>query len=43
MVYATGGSETIKNVDTSTHERRSFVLNDDEILQLARWPAVIEN
>ena len=42
MIYATGGSETTKNVDTSTHERRAFVLADDEIVQLGRWAAAIE-
>jgi pyruvate,water dikinase len=42
VVYATGRSETIKNVETSTQERRSFVLNDEEILQLARWADAIE-
>ncbi len=43
MIYAVGGSVTTKNVDTTTSERRSFVLNDEEILQLARWAAVIED
>ena len=42
MVYAAGGSETTKNVDTSTRERRALVLGDDDILQLGRWAAVIE-
>jgi pyruvate,water dikinase len=42
MVYVSGGSETTKNVETSTNERRSFVLNDQEILQLARWADTIE-
>jgi len=42
MVYARGGSATTKNVDTTRQERRAPVLNDDEILQLARWAAVIE-
>jgi pyruvate,water dikinase len=42
MVYAAGGSETTKNVDTSTRERRAFALGDDEILQLGRWAAAIE-
>lgn len=42
MIYAVGGSETTKNVETTTHERRAFVLNDDEILQLARWAQTIE-
>lgn len=43
MIYAVGGSETTKNVETTTHERRAFVLNDDEILQLARWAQIIES
>ncbi len=43
MVYAKGGSKTTKNVDTSKKEQRSLVLNDDEILQLARWAVAIEN
>jgi pyruvate,water dikinase len=42
MVYAVGGSETTRNVETSSKERRSFVLTDEEILQLARWAAAIE-
>ena len=42
MVYATGGSQTTKNEDTSTRERRTFVLDDAEILQLSRWAALIE-
>jgi len=43
MVYARGGSRNTKNVDTSRRERGSFVLNDEEILQLARWAVSIEN
>ncbi len=42
MVYARGAGSTTRNVDTSAKERHSFVLSDDEILQLARWAAVIE-
>jgi pyruvate,water dikinase len=42
VVYATGRSETIKNIETSTQERWSFVLNEEEILQLARWANAIE-
>jgi len=41
MVYAAGKSQT-KLVDTSEEERSSFLLNDDEILQLGRWAAQIE-
>lgn len=42
MIYATGGTKATKNIDTSKEERRSFVLNDQEILRLARWAVVIE-
>ncbi|AJF06684.1 phosphoenolpyruvate synthase [Geoalkalibacter subterraneus] len=42
MVYARGAGNTTRNVETSARERHSFVLSDDEILQLARWAAVIE-
>jgi len=42
VVYATGGSETTKEIETSTSERCCFVLDDDEILQLGRWAAAIE-
>lgn len=43
MIYATEGSKTIKNVDTSGKERQAFVLSDEEILQLARWAIAIES
>jgi pyruvate,water dikinase len=43
MIYTKGGSETVKNVDTSRQERNSFVLEDGEILQLARWAYAIED
>jgi pyruvate,water dikinase len=43
MVYSQKGSTSpIKNVETSDLERVSFVLNDDEILELARWAVAIE-
>ncbi|MEJ7929802.1 phosphoenolpyruvate synthase [Ramlibacter sp. AN1015] len=42
MVYAAGGSGRTRNIDTTRRERESFVLSDDEILQLARWAVVIE-
>lgn len=41
MVYAGEGRQT-KNVPTSKAERRSFVLNDAEILDLARQAVTIE-
>lgn len=43
MIYATEGSETTENVDTSGKERQAFVLSDEEILQLARWAIAIES
>ena len=42
MVYAKGGSKTTANKDTSKSERRSFVLDDDETIKLARWAKIIE-
>ncbi len=42
MVYAMFGTKTTKNIDTSEKERLSFVLDDREILQLARWAVAIE-
>ena len=42
MIYATGGTKTTKNIDTSKEERRSLVLTDEEILRLGQWAVVIE-
>ena len=42
MVYARRAGQTTRNTETSAKERRSFVLDDEEILQLARWAAAIE-
>ena len=43
MVYSRKGATTpVKNVETSDLERASFVLDDDEILELARWAVTIE-
>jgi pyruvate,water dikinase len=41
MIYGQG-DEPEELVDTSDEERASFVLNDDEVLQLARWAVEIE-
>jgi pyruvate,water dikinase len=43
MVYAEGGTKTTKNVQTTRKERDSFVLEDQEILELSRWAVIIEN
>jgi pyruvate,water dikinase len=42
LVYAVGGTKTTRNLDTARDERYAFVLNDDEILTLARWAVIIE-
>ncbi|MHB8896632.1 MAG: phosphoenolpyruvate synthase [Candidatus Geothermincolia bacterium] len=42
LVYAEGGTRTTRNVATSHAERAAFVLEDEEIVQLARWAAVVE-
>ncbi|HVX81073.1 MAG TPA: phosphoenolpyruvate synthase [Devosiaceae bacterium] len=41
MIYSTGERPTV-NVPTSKAERAAFVLDDADILQLARWAVVIE-
>ena len=43
MVYAKGGSATVKNKKTPKKKRNKLVLSDEEILQLARWAVIIEN
>ncbi|MDQ4115448.1 MAG: phosphoenolpyruvate synthase [Actinomycetota bacterium] len=42
LVYASSGDEPTVNRDTGDAERAAFVLDDPEILQLARWGATIE-
>jgi pyruvate, water dikinase len=42
MIYATGGTRPTKNVDTPEWQRLQFVLNDDEIITLAKWAKTIE-
>ncbi|MEN2792069.1 phosphoenolpyruvate synthase [Sphingomonas oligophenolica] len=43
LIYAASGEARTSLVETSDHERRSFVLEDDEILELARWAVLIED
>jgi len=43
LVYAPRAEGTTRLVTTRRIERRSFVLKDDEILQLARWTRAIED
>ena len=43
MVYAEGSCKaTTRTINTTGKERQAFVLNDEEILQLARWAILIE-
>jgi pyruvate, water dikinase len=42
VVYSWSGAAT-RNIKTTLREQRSAVLTSDEILQLARWGAAIEN
>lgn len=42
LVYARSAGQTTRNADTSARERGSFVLEDDDIVQLARWAVAIE-
>jgi pyruvate,water dikinase len=42
MIYAEGGSKRTQIIETSAAERRQFVLSDDEILELGRWAAIVE-
>lgn len=45
MVYNNepGAEEPVKNVETTAEERGSYILADDDILQLARWACIIED
>jgi len=42
MIYNTKGKKPVKNIPTTTEERHSFVLNDKEIIKLAKWAVIIE-
>ncbi|MEG4025038.1 phosphoenolpyruvate synthase [Microcoleus sp. S13C4] len=42
MVYDIGGSKYTKNVSVIAAEKNKFAIQDDEILQLAKWAVVIE-
>lgn len=42
MVYASDEDGRTRNVSTTAEERASFVLADEEILQLASWATLIE-
>ena len=43
MIYARDSDRPTRNVPTSTGRARPFVLDDQDILKLARWACVIED
>src|SRR3546814_8603871 len=43
MVYGEGGSHRTRIGETTAQERRAFVLDNADILQLARWAVAIED
>ena len=43
MVYSLEDDATVKNVATTLTERHRYVLEEDEILQLAEWACLIED
>lgn len=42
LVYWLDGESSTKNIPTSAGERTSFILNDDEIVTLAKWAVIVE-
>jgi pyruvate,water dikinase len=42
MVYDESGSKLVKNVHVSGEDRRRFSIEEDDVLTLARWSAIIE-
>lgn len=43
LVYSDDAEHTTKKVQVFKDEREKFILNDDEILELARWVCIIED
>ncbi|MGQ4649332.1 phosphoenolpyruvate synthase [Lyngbya aestuarii] len=43
MVYEVGGTKMTKNLPVPESERSKYAINDEEILQLARWGCTIED
>jgi pyruvate,water dikinase len=43
MICSKGGSKSTRNIPVSKKERESFAINEDDILQLARWAVQIED
>jgi len=43
MVYSVEDNATVKNVPVTVPERHRYVMDDNEILQLAQWACIIED
>lgn len=43
MVYAAEGPHPTKNVPTVPDDQKKFSLSDDEVIQLAKWGAIVED
>jgi pyruvate,water dikinase len=43
MIYEIGGNKLTKNVEVTQGDREQYCINDEEILQLARWACIIED
>lgn len=43
IIYSTEGIYPIKKIETPAVERKRFCLNDDEVLQLAKWAVIVED
>lgn len=43
MIYGGPGEKPTKNIPTTQKEQESYVLSNDEILDLARWACIIED
>jgi pyruvate, water dikinase len=43
MIYDVGGGKMVKNVPVPPEDRVRFAIDDDDILQLARWACLIED
>ncbi|MBN4058805.1 phosphoenolpyruvate synthase, partial [Desulfocapsa sp. AH-315-J15] len=45
MIYDNDPSteEPVKNIETTEEERKSYAINDDEIIKLAKWACIIED
>jgi pyruvate,water dikinase len=42
MIYDIGGTKMVKNTPVSDEDRKRLSINDDDVLQLARWACMIE-